>query len=65
MPIIQQLQNITDFWNANQYDLGELNLFSDDTHDVVNQGAIHIPWLYHPGAPTGGAPIYILRAREG
>ena len=40
MPIIQQLQNITDFWNANQYELGELNLFSDDTHDDVNHEAI-------------------------
>lgn len=40
MPIIQQLQNITDFWNANQYELGELNLFSDVNHDDVNHEAI-------------------------
>ena len=40
MPIIQQLQNITDFWNANQYELGDLNLFSDVSHDDVNHEAI-------------------------
>lgn len=40
MPIIQQLQNITDFWNANQYELGELNLFSDVNNDDVNHEAI-------------------------
>lgn len=40
MPIIQQLQNITDFWNANQYELGDLNLFSADNHDDINREAI-------------------------
>lgn len=40
MPVIIQLQNITDFWNANQYELGELNLFSDDNHDDINREAI-------------------------
>lgn len=40
MPIIQQLQHITDFWNANQYELGDLNLFSADNHDDINLEAI-------------------------
>lgn len=40
MPIIQQLQNITDFWNANQYELGALNLFSGENHDDINKDAI-------------------------
>ena len=40
MPIIQQLHNITEFWNANQYELGELNLFSDETHEDINHEAI-------------------------
>lgn len=40
MPIILQLQNITDFWNANQYELGELNLFSAEGHEDVNREAI-------------------------
>ena len=40
MPIIMQLQNITDFWNANQYELGEVNLFSTDKHTDLNKESI-------------------------
>ncbi len=40
MPIIIQLQNITDFWNAHQYDIGELNLFSGEEHDVIFRDSI-------------------------
>lgn len=40
MPIIMQLQNITDFWNANQYELGEVNLFSNDEHMDINKESI-------------------------
>ncbi len=39
-PIIQQLQNITDFWNAHQYELGEVNLFSTDEHSDMNRESI-------------------------
>ncbi len=40
MPIIMQLQNITDFWNAHQYDIGELNLFSGEEHEDVSRDSI-------------------------
>lgn len=40
MPIITQLQNITDFWNTHQYDLGEMNLFSSDEHTDINKESI-------------------------
>jgi len=40
MPIITQLQNITDFWNTHQYELGEINLFSTDEHQDVNRESI-------------------------
>ncbi len=40
MPIITQLQNITDFWNANQYDIGELNLFSGEEHRDISRDSI-------------------------
>lgn len=40
MPIITQLQNITDFWNAHQYELGEINLFSSDEHNDINKESI-------------------------
>lgn len=40
MPIIQQLQNINDFWNEHQYDIGELNLFSDDEHEDISRESI-------------------------
>lgn len=39
MPVIAQLQNITDFWNAHQYELGEINLFSTDVHSDINREA--------------------------
>ena len=39
-PIITQLQNITDFWNAHQYELDEVNLFSTDEHTDVNKESI-------------------------
>ncbi len=40
MPIIMQLQNITDFWNEHQYDIGELNLFSDEEHEHITRDSI-------------------------
>lgn len=40
MPIITQLQNITDFWNAHQYELGEINLFSSYEHNDINKESI-------------------------
>lgn len=40
MPIITQLQNITDFWNSHQYELGEVNLFSTDEHTDINKESI-------------------------
>ncbi len=40
MPIITQLQNITDFWNAHQYDIGELNLFSGEEHEDITRDSI-------------------------
>lgn len=40
MPIIIQLQNITDFWNAHQYDIGELNLFSREEHEDITRESI-------------------------
>ncbi len=40
MPIILQLQNITDFWNEHQYNIGELNLFSDEEHKDVSRDSI-------------------------
>lgn len=40
MPIILQLQNITDFWNAHQYDIGELNLFSGEEHEDITRESI-------------------------
>lgn len=40
MPIITQLQNITDFWQSHQYELGEINLFSTDEHYDTNREAI-------------------------
>ncbi len=40
MPIIIQLQNITDFWNEHQYNIGELNLFSDEEHKDVSRDSI-------------------------
>lgn len=40
MPIITQLQNITDFWNSHQYELGEVNLFSTDEHTDTNKESI-------------------------
>jgi len=40
MPIITQLQNITDFWNAHQYELGEINLFSTDEHQDINRASV-------------------------
>lgn len=40
MPIITQLQNITDFWNAHQYELGEINLFSLDEYNDINKESI-------------------------
>ncbi|MCM1491193.1 MAG: ATP-binding protein [Muribaculum sp.] len=40
MPIIMQLQNITDFWNAHQYDIGELNLFSGEEHEDITRESI-------------------------
>lgn len=40
MPIITQLQNITEFWNTNQYELGEINLFSTDGHSDINRESI-------------------------
>jgi len=40
MPVITQLQNITDFWNAHQYELGEVNLFSTDEHSDINRESI-------------------------
>ena len=40
MPIIMQLQNITDFWNAHQYELGEVNLFSNDENMDINNESI-------------------------
>lgn len=39
-PIITQLENITQFWNANQNDLGEINLFSTDENADVNRESI-------------------------
>lgn len=40
MPIITQLQNITDFWNAHQYEIGELNLFSTDDSADANRESV-------------------------
>ncbi|MDE6553073.1 MAG: ATP-binding protein, partial [Muribaculaceae bacterium] len=40
MPIIMQLQNITEFWNTHQYDIGELNLFSGEEHEDVSRDSI-------------------------
>lgn len=40
IPIITQLQNITDFWNEHQYELGEVNLFSTDEHVDINKDSI-------------------------
>lgn len=40
MPIITQLQKITDFWNTHQYELGEVNLFSSDEHVDINKESI-------------------------
>ena len=40
MPIIMQLQNITEFWNAHQYDIGELNLFSGEEHEDISSDSI-------------------------
>lgn len=40
MPIITQLQNITDFWNTHKYELGEINLFSSDEHADINKESI-------------------------
>ena len=40
MPIIMQFQNITDFWNANQYELGEVNLFSNDENMEINKESV-------------------------
>ncbi len=40
MPIIMQLQNITDFWNEHQYDIGELNLFSGEEHEDITRDSI-------------------------
>lgn len=40
MPIITQLQNITDFWNEHQYELGDINLFSTDEHIDINKESI-------------------------
>lgn len=40
MPIIMQLQNITDFWNAHQYDIGELNLFSAEGYEDISRDSI-------------------------
>lgn len=40
IPIITQLQNITNFWNAHQYELGEVNLFSTDEHVDINKDSI-------------------------
>lgn len=40
MRIITQLQNITEFWNINQYELGEYNLFSTEENIDVNRAAI-------------------------
>ncbi|MDE6217422.1 MAG: ATP-binding protein, partial [Muribaculaceae bacterium] len=40
MPIITQLQHITDFWNSHQYELGEVNLFSADEHTDINKESI-------------------------
>lgn len=40
MPIIMQLQNITDFWNEHQYDIGELNLFSEEEHQETARESI-------------------------
>lgn len=39
-PIVTQMQNITDFWLSHQYELGEVNLFSTDSHADVNREAI-------------------------
>lgn len=39
MPVITQFQNITDFWNSHQYELGEINLFSTDGHSDINREA--------------------------
>lgn len=40
MPIITQLQNITDFWNTHQNELGEVNLFFSDEHTDINKESI-------------------------
>ena len=40
VPIIMQLQNITDFWNTHQYDICELNLFSSEDHEDVSRDSI-------------------------
>jgi len=40
VPVITQLQNITDFWNAHHLELGETNLFSTDEHADVNRESI-------------------------
>lgn len=40
MPIILQLQNITDFWNAHQYDISELNLFSGEEREDITRDSI-------------------------
>lgn len=40
MPVITQLQNITDFWNTHQYELGEVNLFSTEEHTDINKESI-------------------------
>lgn len=40
MPIIMQLQNITEFWNTHQYDIGELNLFSGEEQEDVSRDSI-------------------------
>ncbi|MBD5178176.1 MAG: ATP-binding protein [Bacteroidales bacterium] len=40
MPIIMQLQNITEFWNTHQYNIGELNLFSGEEHEDISRDSI-------------------------
>ncbi|MDE5653127.1 MAG: ATP-binding protein, partial [Muribaculaceae bacterium] len=40
MPIIVQLQNITDFWNTHQYDIGEMNLFSCEERSDISRDSI-------------------------
>lgn len=40
LPIIIQLQNITEFWNRHQHELGEINLFSSEEHQDINKESI-------------------------